>query len=502
VSTRARESVPCDRIQAALSARIDGVRLDASVEQEVEGHLEDCPACGAFRTGALRVRAAVRIRPAEPVPDLVADIMGRVRAGGATRTRVDARALIAAALAGVLVGSLLVGGPWRRADQRVANAGVVAAIRAAAPTIDAYRASFAIVERGLSPEIAERHLTVDLAFRAPGRFRVDVRDVTDYPSAAWTPTDLTYIESPPAVFRVGPTGCPADLAPGICPPTRTVVRRLTPYSAAAPLAGDLILPLASLRTAQRFRVLGPGEVDGREALRVELPFERANPLLPFLRLGGAWRPFFPGDRVRVWLDAAGWFPLRITVTPTQSAARRAWELRFGRPIEPEGRTLLDVRMTSTSRSAPDASLFAIPGSTVSPIPIDRVRQEAGFTPAVPSAPGGLRLHGVVVAPASDLAASRTLLLYGRGLAYLRIGEYPSGADALAPALPGGQRIDLPGGGTGYLIPSDGLHGLRLALHPEGTDLVLETNLARAQLLAIAASLPVRGEPVAGGEVAG
>jgi hypothetical protein len=100
-----------------------------------------------------------------------------------------------------------------------------------------------------------------------------------------------------------------------------------------------------------------------------------------------------------------------------------------------------------------------------------------------------------VAPASDLAAPRTLLLYGHGLTYLRIGEHPRERGAAAPTLPGGRPIGLPGGGTGYLLPPDALHGLRLALHSEGTDLILETNLSRTQLLRVASSLPVRGEPV-------
>jgi hypothetical protein len=35
-------------------------------------------------------------------------------------------------------------------------------------------------------------------------------------------------------------------------------------------------------------------------------FDRAAPLFPFLR-GGTWRPFFPEDRVVLWLDATSWF---------------------------------------------------------------------------------------------------------------------------------------------------------------------------------------------------
>ena len=65
-----------------------------------------------------------------------------------------------------------------------------------------------------------------------------------------------------------------------------------------PAPTDLILPVASLADTNQLQVVGGGTVLGRDAIEVRLPFEQAEPLFPFLSLGGSWRPFFPKDRCR------------------------------------------------------------------------------------------------------------------------------------------------------------------------------------------------------------
>ena len=52
----------------------------------------------------------------------------------------------------------------------------------------AFAATFAVTEHGLSPDVPERQLRMDVAFLAPQRFRLDVHDETTYPSTRWTPT--------------------------------------------------------------------------------------------------------------------------------------------------------------------------------------------------------------------------------------------------------------------------------------------------------------------------
>ncbi|MGZ4132686.1 MAG: zf-HC2 domain-containing protein, partial [Actinomycetota bacterium] len=77
----------CDRAQAVLSARLDGERAPERVGAAVDAHAATCARCRSFETRALRVRTSVRVRPAEPVPDLVGSIMTRVTAEAGARPR-------------------------------------------------------------------------------------------------------------------------------------------------------------------------------------------------------------------------------------------------------------------------------------------------------------------------------------------------------------------------------------------------------------------------------
>jgi hypothetical protein len=510
--------VNCERVQALVSARMDGVYLTSSQAEATDVHVGGCARCRAFEERSARVRTAVRIRPAEQVPDLTAAIMDRVvrersRAGRGRhadrpgswplrRRRSRGRGtLLAAALVGALIGSFLVGGPWQGpASRSVAVAAVARSIRDAAPSIDAFQGSYRIDERGLSPDVPERHLEMDVAFLAPQRFRLDVHDLTSYPTTAWTPTDLTYIEDMPSTYQSGPTGCPGDLPPDVCPPTRTTVSRASDLSAAAPLPADLILPIATFGSPHGVQVVGEEELDGHQALQVEMSFARAAPLFPFLRLGGTWRPFFAGDRVHLWLDTTSWAPIRYDVTPSNDPARRAWEMRFGLPPEAPNEPILQVAAESVSETPPPASLFEIPGlGTPEQVPLADAAQRLGYVPSLPTEPGGLGLVTVAVSGTSASRVPGSVVVYAAGLDYLRLGEDPGwkGPGPFGPLDESSQRIVLPGGGVAFYEPAGEGLGRRLAIHGPGTDLYLETNVPLPELLSIASSIPVRGEDFPG-----
>jgi len=348
--------------------------------------------------------------------------------------------------------------------------------------------------------VPERHLEMDLAFLAPQRFRLDVHDLTSYPTNAWTPTDLTYIEDMPATYRSGPTGCPGDLPPDVCPPTRTTVSRASDLSAAAPLPADLILPIATLGSPHGVQVVGEGALDGHQALQVEMSFARAAPLFPFLRLGGTWRPFFAGDRVHLWLDTTTWAPIRYDVTPANDPARRAWEMRFGLPLEAPTEPILQVTAESVTETPPPSSLFEIPGiGTPEQLPIADAAKRLGYVPAIPTEPGRLGLVTVAVSGTSAPRVPASVVVYAAGLDYLRLGEDPGwkGPGPFGPLDESSQRIVLPGGGVAFYEPAGEGLGRRLAIHGPGTDLYLETNVAFPELLSIASSIPVRGEDFPG-----
>ncbi len=68
----------CDRFQEALSARLDGEDpgvADAALDRHVMG----CSACRAWVASAATLNRAVRIAPAEAIPDLTAGILAAAR---------------------------------------------------------------------------------------------------------------------------------------------------------------------------------------------------------------------------------------------------------------------------------------------------------------------------------------------------------------------------------------------------------------------------------------
>ena len=261
-----------------------------------------------------------------------------------------------------------------------------------------------------------------------------------------------------------------------------------------------MLPISTLADADRLTVLGRGTMLGRPAVRVEVPFERAEPLFPFLSIGGDWRPFFPNDRVRIWLDERNWFPLRWDVYPATGDERDAWALRFGLPDEPSLRSVFSVRALQVSLDTPDAGEFAIPATNSSQdqgarvVELADVRRATGFEPVAPSMVGGLDRYRVVL-PRDDVG--ETLVAYADGLAFLNLGETRSwnGDAPFGPVGVQAEEISLTSGGVAYYEPASRDHGRRVAIHAAGTDLYLESNLPRSELLAAAAALPVRGLPM-------
>ena len=495
----------CDRVQLAISARMDGEAVDRPSTDDLDDHVASCERCRAFASEAERVRAAVRIRSAEPVPDLVSRIVGELETLTPARARWRERRwqrsmpVAAALVAGAVIGSVLVGGPFRVRDRDAISANaVVQGVRNASPALESFEGTFSVVERGLASEVPVRRLDVRMAFLAPQRFLLDVVDRTIYPpQASFIPSDLTYIENATTTFRSGPTGCPAGLADRACPPTRTTFT-------SGPTPTDLMVPVATFGSAEGVRVLGTDRVDGAQVVQLELTFARARAMFPFLWLddpagpgdpagtGGTWRPFFPGDRVEVQLDAGAWVPRRITVYPATTERRRAWELRFGQPVEDPSVPILDVVATHVATEAPDASLFEIPGATPAPTSVAEVADLVGYRPATPTFTGDLEL-ATSIAPPVGPAAPSSLLVYADGLDYLRVGERPGSHTGLVD--PDATRVVLPGGGIAYYVAATTDHGRRIAILGDDTSLLLETNMPRLDLFAIADSMPVQGRPL-------
>jgi outer membrane lipoprotein-sorting protein len=513
--------VDCERARRAISERMDGERLPPRLTAAMERHVADCGACAAFEAGAWKLREAARFEVAPAVPDLVDSIMASVEAerqerapvrlrllpgGRARRPLLPARirlAPVAAALAvGLVAGSLAVGGPWQRPEGLSVDAAeVTRGVAAAATTLSQYQARFAVTEYHFSPDVPVREFSMNVWFQAPERFRLDVVDHTQYPSKDVTPTDLELIVNGSSWYSVGLSACPID----VCPPRETIVENRVPFSSTTPAPTDLILPVISLADADQLKVVGRGSLLGRPALEVRLPFERAEPLFPFLSLGGSWRPFFGSDQVDLWLDAKSWLPLSYAVYPAQGRERDEWALRFGLPSESPGQPILQVVALSVDREPPAAGTFRIPqtnGGTdqgAKPVSITQASQETGFRPVEPEDVDGLSLYQVVLphVSTSEGEPPQTLITYSKGLAWLKLGETRGWTSntLYGPVGLQAQEVSLANGGVAYYEPATADHGRRLSIHAAGTDLYVETNLSRDKLLDVAGSLPVTGIPI-------
>ena len=72
------ESIECVTTREALSARADGEATSDDLAL-TGAHLADCAGCRQFASDMERIDRMIRIRPAEPVPSLVASVTARAR---------------------------------------------------------------------------------------------------------------------------------------------------------------------------------------------------------------------------------------------------------------------------------------------------------------------------------------------------------------------------------------------------------------------------------------
>jgi len=76
----------CDAIREALSARLDG-ELSELGDDAVDAHVATCRGCAAWSEELTLLHRIVRVREAEPVPDLTAAILGTPEERPATTER-------------------------------------------------------------------------------------------------------------------------------------------------------------------------------------------------------------------------------------------------------------------------------------------------------------------------------------------------------------------------------------------------------------------------------
>jgi hypothetical protein len=479
----------CHSVRPELSARLDGEH-DPSLGPLIDVHVRTCRNCRSHAARVEQARKAVRLQRADLVPDLSEGILAEVASRGArARRRDDLMSWLRIGAVAALVGALVVLAsslPFTDSQPSSAAAGeIVARVRAAARSLGTYRATYRIVERNFAPEVPRRTFLARVWFSAPERFRLQVRDLTAYPGPEWTSNDVDLFATPHRWWIEEPTSCPAELG-GRCPyngerEIRSVVAR-QPFDGTTALPTDAVVPLETLATSDGFSVLGRRRIAGRPADLVTLPLRRAVPLVTALQPGGAWRSFYPQDRVEIWVDSETLFPLRVDVLTSEGSGRRAWSRENGYRDEP-GELLLQIRASSFEDPSLSPRDF-MPPETLG------VARNGGFD-------GQLRPESLDWMTPTELFGLRTyragavghshVTAYERGMTWLKVtgeranSDYPTFAE----------EVSLDGGGVGYYQPANGLLKRSIDLFGKNRHVRVESNLARDRMLAVASSIPMR-----------
>jgi hypothetical protein len=342
-----------------------------------------------------------------------------------------------------------------------------------------------------------RTFVADLAFLAPEAFRVKVRDTTDYPSKEWPRNDLLLVTDGRAWRSVGPDPCPQAALPA-CPrddPVDHSVANRAPFDSRTPMPTDVIVPMTVLAASTRVEVISSGQVAGRDAVAVELDYQDASSLFDYLRFLGSWRPFFPRDRVVLWLDGETWFPLLYEVFPAPGAERSTWASQAGLPMEDPGSAVFTAEVRSISTERPADELFV---PDLRPPLLDQGFREAGGRPGTvqPERTAGLSLwRAGRFERTSARPHDMSITAYAKGLTWLTVTEVRGWTQPhLFGVGPFAEEERIGPDGLGYYEPATTTEPRRLALHTAEGEVLIATNLPRATLISVAESLPVTGVP--------
>jgi hypothetical protein len=486
--TPVRPEPVCAETRREISALLDG-ELNPVAAGRLESHLEGCAGCSTYKARIEKARSAVRLELVESVPDMADEIIESVSARGPSerRKQVWTENLQVGLVAAVVAALLIVGSSLPGSDRppAVASANEIGReIRAAAGAIGPYRAGYDIVERGWHPLVHERNFHAEVAYAGPDLVRLVIRDLTAYPNReGWPVNDVELVANGSGWWLREPLDCPPAALPG-CGQTehwseRAVVRR-QPFDGSTPVPTDMILPLESVANSDAVVVEGRERIRDHEAVHVSVPYLHAQRLIASLQFGGSWRAFHPLDRVDIWLDPETSFPLRFTVTRGDSPERAAWARDSGyRDV----RSLLYDATLTSFRSDLEGESFRVPRAAVT--------RDGGFrrTDAIEDMPVPRELIGLSFYTSGVTKTGERIAAWARGMHWLKMSIT---RPATSPSV-SSESITV-GGKIMYYRPASSTSARQMELRWGNATIVLESNLERASLVRIAASLPVQTSP--------
>ena len=458
----------CERARPLISAMVDGQPAPG-----VDLHLEGCADCRQFLADIERLRRAVRIESAGTLPDLTPRILARL-----PRHRpIGWLAPAAGALAGLVIGLLVTGG-WTGPPPTLA-ATVPESVMAGQSLVTELFGRFQVIER-IRPGVT-RTYGGELAFRSTESVSLILTQSSGPPG--WLENSTTLIVEDDEAVATGPFPCPSfDGCEGADPFKRQTVGR-DPFSVVTPAPLDLVVPVDVFRNSPNPPALPVREIAGREAIGVELTASQTRPLLDGLFGLGNWREIHDTDLVHVWLDREHLVPLGLAIMAVQSDDRAIWAARRGY-IDPASSPYLELTYSEVGfEGSPAIEVEIDAGGTV--VDVGYRPSSIGDAPVSPTMP-------IVAAGRLEGAVPSDVWAWSDGRAWIRLDR---ASDWPGPGLFGNFEgvvtpIALPNG-TGYRAAD----GSAIYIHGADQDLAISGSVDYEELLALAESLPVAGQPV-------
>ena len=442
------------------------------------------------RLDALRAR----MRDVGAEPDVAPAVMARLADGRApliaARRHRRVIPLVAAAVAGIVIGATVASGgfPGRRPSS--VSADVSQRVLSAQTRVDSLAADVHVVERGWQRQVPVRTYAGTLRYRAPESVALRLTDHTRYPSSAWPANTTAFVVDGSRAWDSGPVACPPGSEPACAPvaPRVRVTEGREPFAADLPAPLDLIVPVRSFAVNGSAPGLADTHVDGRKAIGVRTTVAQIDPLLAGLRRAGNWRDFYPADRADLWLDASSLVPLRVEIFAAGGADHRAWAAARGYVDRP-GDRLLSIELSHVVVNGTVAqSAFAGPPAGVPAVNdgFADVQLYGMRTPA--SLPSDMHPYRAGTATAGPPV---TVLTFTDGAAWAKTratsawtGTRLFGHDDDTIV----RRTTLPGVGVAYVAEG----GQRILIHGADRDVEVAGSIPVAQLLRFADSQGVQG----------
>lgn len=408
----------CERTRAALSAVADGEPVEVDDE-----HLAGCSSCASFQAGVRGLRSRLRFEVLDGAPDVAPRVLDVVSSPPSTHRWLPSAAAL---VAGVVLGAAFV---WPSDGGDIAVASLPARVVAAQHDVASVSAQLTVTD-------PTETRTGTLRYRAPETLELRIGK---------------------HVMTVGDDG--------------------EPFAGDAPVALDLVLPVAGFTGAAGPASLGSRNLDGRPAIGVRVTAAQVDGLLTGLLLG-AESEVHPTDPVDVWLDRDHLVPMAVVVRAAAGPDRARWAAARGGGAA--GDVVLEARLSQ---------VVVNDARTVDGLDAPPAAAGSHYRDGSPTGPTPSWLPAGMSPWRSGTAGDVSIATWTDGRAWIKVRSTATweGTHLFGDVGRAVRPVPL---GDGVAYAAEG--GNAVAVHAVDVDVVVTGSVGPAALRRVAASLGVRG----------